>query len=392
MATKRKRLKKGFSERADKTLMYREQYNGQPICVYGQTQKECFAKAEKKRHEIDDFINGLVSKADTLTLDEFYEVWAANRAEGEVERSTSYTKDRTCYFYIKPYLGKLKLKDISAENIKRVRSELRKEERKTHNKKKAKALKTTTANQAVHLLRSMFNTAINEGILRYNPCNAVKDLKRDVSETEARDTIHRGLSAEDQELFLNYAESRYYYPLYDFWFSTGLRVGEIEALTWSDVDFKTDMIHITKSVGTSGHKRSDSYIKQPKNDESKRDIPLNNRIRLALARQKEQQKALGYSDFLVFTNTRGDRLERNTINEAIRCVVKSIQKDGHAFEKITSHAFRATFATRAVERGVPITTLQKLMGHAKIETTMKYYVHVHDAVKIEAMRLMDDVG
>ena len=57
---------------------------------------------------------------------------------------------------------------------------------------------------------------------------------------------------------------------------------------------------------------------------------------------------------------------------------------------ITSHAFRATFATRAVEKGVPVTTLQQLLGHSKIETTMKHYVHIPDESKVRAMQILNE--
>ena len=206
------------------------------------------------------------------------------------------------------------------------------------------------------------------------------------------------LTLKEEELFLKEAEKSFYYNLFVVALDTGLRIGELMALTWSDVDLKKRVLHVRHTL--CYFRKDGKYtfeLHDTKTMNGRRDIPLTQRAYEALRRQRVKKlqvelKGLkapeGYEN-LVFVTKNNRPTQQFIVEEGILACVKRIQKEYPEFEKFSPHCFRHTFATRAIENGMQPKTLQKVLGHGSLQMTMDLYCHVTDNTIFDAMKLME---
>lgn len=119
---------------------------------------------------------------------------------------------------------------------------------------------------------------------------------------------------------------------------------------------------------------------------SKRDIPLTTETIRALMRQKFKKQEIilkgntaskEYEDLVFFTQNNRPT-HQILINQSIKVTIYRANAAGIELQRFTSHTFRHTFATRAIERGMNPKTLQKILGHSTLQMTMDLYCHVTD--------------
>lgn len=149
----------------------------------------------------------------------------------------------------------------------------------------------------------------------------------------------------------------------------GLRIGEVCALSWDDVDLNERTLHIRHTVaresieGLMGN-RTRLFVDTPKTASSTRKIPISSSLYQVLASIKRQKRSVYViSDTDSFVNPR--TLEHRFHRFLERCGVPSIN----------FHALRHTFATRCIEVGVDIKSLSEMLGHASVSITLETYVH-----------------
>lgn len=87
----------------------------------------------------------------------------------------------------------------------------------------------------------------------------------------------------------------------------------------------------------------------------------------------------------LFCTENGDPLSRERVQGEIDRIVKQIRAAGNEFDRITSHVFRHTFATRAIEAGMQPQVLKTILGHSTLSMTMDLYSHVMEDVKADEM-------
>ena len=88
---------------------------------------------------------------------------------------------------------------------------------------------------------------------------------------------------------------------------------------------------------------------------------------------------------VIHCNEQGDPLSRDRLQAEINRIVNHIRADGHDFPRITPHIFRHTFATRAIEAGMPPQVLKTILGHSSLAMTMDLYSHVLPDTKAAEM-------
>lgn len=362
------RLPAGMRKTTRGTFESRFTIEGKRYSVYGQTVQECREKEAARRREIEE---GRYKPGRELTLDQFHERWEAARFGTIAESTIRYQK----YLYRiasevaidgnGTTLGSMKLSKIERQNIRDVQKTL------------AEKVSVGTVNLAIVMLHGILKAAVEERLILWNPGDGVKKIKP--TEKPARETIHRALSEAETIAFFEAAEARHswYINLYEFMLNTGCRVGEAGALMPKDI--KGDVLRIERTL-TKSVKHCVVIGDSAKTYSSVRNIPIRFEARSAIATQRrlnaeifddEKLIPLDGSEKPIFRAPRGGLLQNASVNEDIWATCKAA-----GIEKFSVHAFRDTFATRAIESGMQPRTLQEILGHANIGITMNLYAHV----------------
>ena len=149
--------------------------------------------------------------------------------------------------------------------------------------------------------------------------------------------------------------------------NTGLRIGEICALTWGDLDLKTGVVHVNKTIQRVylGDHHSEVVVDTPKTVSSYRDIPLSPDLVNLLRPLKKGTK----SHYYVLTN-QSKPTEPGPYRAYFKRVLRKL-----GLPPIHFHGLRHSFATRCIECGCDYKTVSVLLGHANISTTLNLYVH-----------------
>lgn len=345
---------------------------GKKYWVYGKTAEELRVKEEEKRKEIAEK-SFRIGK--DLTVAEYGERWIENKrntVKSTTIRSHKIIVKRLCECVIDSVghrFGDLKLAEVEPDHVRELQRRL--DEEGCH---------TATTNVTISEVRSMFKDAVNDRIVVFNPAAAVKPLKR--REEEARDVVHRALTDEEIRRFFEAARDSWYYDMFVFLINTGMRCGEAGALMYSDV--KDGKITVNRTLT----RREDGVFEvgqDAKTKAGRRTIPLTDAAKDALDRQKRfniQTKGASIfsGDHLYFSNSRGGVADSNHVSQQIRRICKKA-----GIQSFGAHAFRDTFATRAVAAGMQPKTLQEILGHSDISITMNLYTHTLEERKVEEM-------
>ena len=222
-----------------------------------------------------------------------------------------------------------------------------------------KGARAHTINFEIGTLRTIFNMAIKWSYMKGNPAKGVVKLKVNDSKKP------RFLTIDECKKLLDNSPLQLRDILYVF-LNTGMRKAELENLEWSDIDFKRRKIKI---------QRKDFW--HPKTGE--REIPMNQGTYDLLSGLKKGNDR-GLKSNFVFPHSDGSRIKEKLRRQLIRIAEKA------KIEGLTKiHSLRHTYASHLVMKGVDLPTVQKLMGHSDIQTTMIYAHlapdHLADAVE-----------
>ena len=211
----------------------------------------------------------------------------------------------------------------------------------------------TIANHRI-VLNQIFNRAVIEGDILFNPCTSVKIPKAKKSSTRPP------AATTDEQKILN-SDNPWLFPLVAL--LTGLRKGEILALQWKDINFEEKTISITKSVE---HINNHPHIKPPKTESGYRLVPLLEILEERLAPLAASPTA--HPEHYIFSDDGGKSpLHKQRYNVLYERYSNSVGIT------CTAHQLRHSYATIAVEEDINPKDLQNALGHADITTTMNVY-------------------
>ena len=163
--------------------------------------------------------------------------------------------------------------------------------------------------------------------------------------------------------------------------NTGLRLGELCALQYKDIDLRNGVVHVRKTVQRirSGD-RTSLMVLPPKSDSARRTIPLPGDM-AALLQKLVQSHPNGENYLLTGKNV---PMEPRTMQYQYRALLKAAGIPYRNF-----HTLRHTYASRCVERGIDVKSLSEMLGHADVRTTLQVYVHSSlDDLEQHALKLL----
>ena len=165
--------------------------------------------------------------------------------------------------------------------------------------------------------------------------------------------------------------------------SSGIRIGEICALTWKDIDTDNGIIYIRKTIQRiyvieNGERRTELLLDSPKTKNSIREIPMSRE----LLRMLKPFKKIVNPSFFVLTND-----SKPTEPRTYRSYYKNLMRQLEIPE-IKFHGLRHSFATRCIESKCDYKTVSVLLGHSNISTTLNLYVHPNLEQKKKAIDQM----
>lgn len=261
--------------------------------------------------------------------------------------------------YILPNLGGMKIKDISTVACQQFLMKMYTNGRIRNVKKKGKGLSAKTVKDIKIVLQTCLQKAEDEGLIDSNPCKKVQLPKDAPKEMQT-------LKANELGRFLQETKDSECYEFYILEITTGLRLGEILALTWDDLDMKNKTISVNKQVQRIG---SELKVTTPKTASSIRTIALCdecfNQLILLRSRQRLDNKLIFPSPIT------GGLRDPSSVTRKLHRMQKRA-----GVPQIRFHDLRHSFATLSLEQGMDIKTISHMLGHTDAGFTMNTYMHV----------------
>ena len=164
---------------------------------------------------------------------------------------------------------------------------------------------------------------------------------------------------------------------------TGVRLGELCALQWQDIDFESGVLHITKTlqriknVDSNSNKKTKMVIDVPKSKKSIREIPLPTYLLCLLKKWEKNQPKANY-----VLSGKEKYIDPRVYQDNFKQYLELAKVQEH-----TIHALRHTFATNAVARGFDVKNLSEILGHSSVRFTLEKYVHGSMDTKRASMEL-----
>ena len=228
------------------------------------------------------------------------------------------------------------------------------------------------------IVNNTFKIAVRRNILRFNFLD--DQIEFSIPYSNNRDKKVSAFTIEEQKkliIALKETTCRYKYQFLISLF-TGMRMGEINALDLDDIDFENKIIHIRRTI-TRGLDERAMVGSYTKTKSGTRDIIMDSNVE-AIFREYLSSSYYYKNDLhLLFCNSRKQCISTDATNMMFKYICEQYNiGNGSAMHQ---HMLRHTYATRCIESGMPASVLAKIMGHAKVSTTLNVYCEVFDKFK-----------
>lgn len=299
------------------------------------------------------------------------EMWLKEKKEYVKESTYAYYHFEAAY-YISPLLGALQLSEVTEERIQNAVFTWQ-----GKGMESGHALKKSTVQNLVTLIKQVLKFAVRKGFMNHTIIE-IHFVPQGIAKGQM--VFNQKEQAQLIQATLDNLNCRTFGIL--LCINSGLRIGEICALKWADIDLTNGVLHVTKTLQRiyteNEESKTEIIITAPKTPTSVREVPLSKRI-LSIINTFHARNASHY----VLTNT-----EHYMEPRSFRRFYKIFLKENNIRE-LHFHCLRHTFATRCIEGGADYKCVSEILGHATINTTLNMYVHPQLEEKRKCVELVE---
>jgi len=318
-----------------------------------------------------EIAHGRVLWGGSIPLGNFLMDWLGQHRSALREK-TAHQYNSLILKHIQPFFGQTKIKDLTPIGVDKFYLALQENE-----------VGIRTIHIIHHILHAALNNAVKYGLLTSNPTQgaALPTYRFDEMQVLNKEQINRFLSA---------ARESTSYALYHLGIVTGMRMGELLGLKWSDIDFESGLISVQRQrqyVPGEG-----ITLVEPKTRYGRRTIKIGETSLLILQAQKtalaEKKKCAGrrWQEMdLVFPNSVGKPGDPSNIRLEFNHI---LEKAG--IPRIRFHDLRHTAATIYLNHRIPVIVVSHILGHSRPSVTLDLYGHVLSDMQAEAALVMEN--
>lgn len=337
--------------------------------VLAKTKSECSAKLKALKASLQEQ-KPEKPKGD-MTFGTWLDHWYQRECKPQIRPKTQADYENRIYQHIIPELGSIPLAKLTAADLQQFYNRLKEGGRLLRVDQYGPGLSDRMVKSCHVTCRVALDQAVAQGLILKNPALSCKAPITRPKEMQV-------LTGEEIQRLLIQAKEDGYFELLLLELSTGLRRGEILALRWDDLDFRTGVLRVERQVQRI---RGKLVVSQPKTRASSRSILLPTPVLKIL----EQYRQSVTSRWMFPSPRKGDSPRDPTaVRKKLSAVLKRAGCPAARF-----HDLRHTFATSALEHGMDVKTLSTVIGHVSSTTTLNVYAHITDEMRQKAADKID---
>jgi len=318
----------------------------------------------------------LLAEPQNALIGEWLDFWLETYKRPSVKPTTYDMYHNAVNTYLKPTFGHYKLDKLNTITIQKFINDI------SQNGKNGTPLSQSSIKKILLTLSQAYEQAVKLNMIYQNPCNQIT-----LPKTEKRKAV--AFTEDEQKRFLSHCTlDTTFNCLFIFAFNTGMRMGELFAITWDDINFDNKSIKVNKNLTVVGNydenaaAKTKTIISTTKTESGEREIPLTKQALDVIEAQKERNKQ---NSVFVFYSTNNTPLMKRNVYRAFNKILEI----SNITSPVTFHSIRHSFATRLLERGADIKTVSTLLGHQSIQITLDIYSHVSNDLKRNTISLLE---
>lgn len=334
-------------------------------------------------HGMHQVVSSHASKLKTvnqMTFEEFYRIRFVNWYEKQV-KSQTYENARFIFEKRMRYFYGFKVREITSQDIEDWLYELSKTAtRNSRNRDKTVTLSKNYINRILGHLKIILKRAVKEGIIERNPVDSVSSLPKENTK------INFWEIDEFQEVMdaipSTSLENQHRKIVFETLFYTGVRIGELSALTWNDVDLNKKQITVEKTLIYKG--KNDWYLSTPKTNTSYRTIGIGEKLSEKLTRWKDLQSRIGNFEFVFQLD--GTFTPPYCFSVWLKDYAKKVN-----IPPIKIHGLRHSHVAMLIQKNIQPLVIKERLGHSNIQITLGTYGHLYAKSDEQVVSVLDEL-